>query len=172
MEDDQNPQNLRYLFLDIDGVLNGNREYQQWRKLSPRERYSEKGALLLLNRDKVKLINRITRAAGAEIILSSSWRLDPRLDTPTLLQKAGLEAPVVGKTGPELSGIEYRGQEIKAKVLEMGLEADQYFILDDDWYAGHGVLELGHQGRFFRTSDTQGLLKKNLPLITGLFLPG
>lgn len=66
----------KYLFLDIDGVLNCTKIVQDWVDAgSPEPRPDFHGDELEIMPEKIKLLKMIVEETGCEIILSSSWRV-------------------------------------------------------------------------------------------------
>lgn len=112
---------MKILFLDIDGVLNSQRSAYAFGGFpfdvdKHRNRFDEVA---------IALVRNICTAAGAQIVLSSSWRTDKDW------QRIGrsLNLPIVDRTpylhpGP-------RGVEIAAWLAEHP-EVECYAILDDD----------------------------------------
>lgn len=123
----------KYIFLDIDGVLNSVSFYKE---RSQSERYSilkEKikdeyiaSYLADIDPEKVKLLNKLTDVTGAKIVVSSSWRSYSELQTVFTL--AGIKEPIYDITSRLSGGC--RGQEIQ-QWLDKN-ECDKYVILDDD----------------------------------------
>lgn len=165
------------VFLDIDGVLATNRTYKDWRVLGcPKDKPP-------LDHELVKTTNEILIEAGAQLILSSSWRFDHNYGvggTIEQLQKAGLTAPFIGCT--PLGTCRYdphrlnmpcpRGYEIYQSIEDRGLDIKQIIILDDDPTAGMsppGKPPIG--GRWIRTPEATGMGPKhfrNLRKMLGL----
>lgn len=99
------------IFLDIDGVMNSRRNYQEYdaecTKLGPdaQEGWLSRPmgplAHLLFDKAAVECLNRVTRVTGAQVVLSSSWRRlyqrhwDQFL---ALAKRVGIEAEVIGST--------------------------------------------------------------------------
>ena len=127
----------RLLFLDVDGVLNTED--------NPRGLDA-----VLLGR-----LRGVLRATGARLVLSTMWRLHPRLKA-TLL--AGLEAAQI-PTSLVLGQTENLGRD-KTRAHEIGawLESHphaQWIAVDDiDLEAQHASLLAGH---FVHTSPSEGL---------------
>lgn len=120
-------------FLDIDGVLNSVNFFEEksqskrWNEF--KEKYENKHiAFGLANIDPkaVELLNKLTEATGAKIVVSSSWRGDSALQT--IFTLAGIKEPIYGET-PRLYS-RYRGQEIQQWLDKH--KYDKYVILDDD----------------------------------------
>lgn len=73
----------KYLFLDIDGVLNSVSWYrEEWNKnhVYPQGDFDPKC---------VELVNRIVEETGCKVVVSSSWRTESNLQS--IFDKAGLE---------------------------------------------------------------------------------
>lgn len=117
---------MKIIFLDIDGVLNN----QQC--LKKRE---------FLSMELIEHLNKIQKATGAKIILSSTWRLGltddaqvidsglhPYLDQLIQIFR-DLDIPLIGRTGR--SDDYMRGQEI-LDWLEKHQDVENYVIIDDD----------------------------------------
>lgn len=120
-------------FLDIDGVLNSVNFFEE-KSLSKRRqelkgKYENKHiAIRLASIDPkaVELLNKLTEATGAKIVVSSSWRGDSALQT--IFTLTGIKEPIYGET-PRLYSM-YRGQEIQQWLDKH--KCDKYVILDDD----------------------------------------
>lgn len=168
-----------YIFLDIDGVLNGDREYSLLRKALrqagliphkgqitdlPPENAKKEYLLALLAPEMMHRLNRLIEASGAKIILSSKWRNPDEcwgFDAEELLKEAGLRGEIIGKTPRKLS-IDSRGAEIALRIKEMALRDDQYIILDDDPDTRDARKLTGHKNRWIRTSASEGMTEKHL----------
>ena len=169
----------RYIFLDIDGVLNGDPEYSMLRKalrqeglipykgqildLPPEHRRKEY-RLALISVEMMDRLNRLIAATGAKIILSTTWRNPDEcwgFDAGDLLREAGLRGEIIGKT-PRKMSLDSRGAEIALKIQEMGLDQNQYIILDDDFYTRDARKITGHKNRWIRTSEAEGLTERHL----------
>lgn len=120
-------------FLDIDGVLNSVNFFEEksqskrWDEF--KEKYDNKHiAFGLANIDPkaVELLNKLTEATGAKIVVSSSWRGDPALQT--IFTLAGIKESIYDRTPRLSSG--HRGQEIQQWLDKH--KCDKYVILDDD----------------------------------------
>lgn len=151
------------VFLDIDGVIATDDSYNEWRAIGcPKDKPP-------LDHGLVKALDSILVEAGAEVILSSSWRLDYNFGfegTVQHLKDAGLTAPVIGCT--TLGVCRYdprkmsfscpRGYEILETIEDRGLPLDQIVILDDDYTAGRvpeGKPPLDH--RWIKTPEPTGM---------------
>lgn len=118
---------MKVIFLDIDGVLNHQKHYE-WlmttNEPTPMQRvypYSE------FNPKSCQLLNEIIKETDAQIVVSSSWRLDGLAKINKLFRFFGL--PNAIDVTPCLNTA--RGIEIDAW-LAAHPEVDKYVILDDD----------------------------------------
>lgn len=133
-------QKIKLIFLDIDGVLNCEDTF-----IKKREEYNaNKEAFLAklkdhdlredmdIDKNLVEELNKIIRATGAKIVVSSSWRIGRTVkDLQRLLKRNGCIGEVIDKTGNSSHGI--RGLEIQEwidKHKEYYIE--NFVILDDD----------------------------------------
>jgi hypothetical protein len=118
---------MKVIFLDIDGVLNHQKHYE-WlmttNEPTPMQRvypYSE------FSPESCRLLKEIIWETGAQIVVSSSWRLDGEARLNSLFKFFGL--PRIYSITPCLNT--ERGIEIGAW-LAAHPEVDGYVILDDD----------------------------------------
>lgn len=120
---------MKLIFLDIDGVLNSHDWYE--RRPSRGDRPIDE-----IDPDAAARVQRLCDETGAQIVVSSTWRLLyklPRLRE--VLGAKGLRAPLIGVT-PRLPQDE-RGAEIQLwldKVPALrGWTVESMVILDDDF---------------------------------------
>lgn len=66
-------QDIRILFLDIDGVLN-SQEYTKWCYTDDGKQYLVEGGDIFVDRNAVNLIKRLCDEYDVRIVISSSWR--------------------------------------------------------------------------------------------------
>lgn len=111
----------KVLFLDIDGVLNSHRTAIAFGGMPFRVHRDR----AMFDEVAIRLIAGIVKAAGAGIVLSSSWRLS---DSRWADIGPALGLPIFDRT-PSMLGP--RGREIGAW-LEAHPEVDTYAIVDDD----------------------------------------
>jgi len=126
-----------YIFLDIDGVLNGHKNYQEHDEAEAEANgYSipdDHVRHLQVNQE----VDLLARIAGAEVVVSSTWRLLYRnhwQDLIDLLRRRGLTATIAGAT-PNLSistHMAERGDEITAWLMKHAGEKARIVVLDDD----------------------------------------
>jgi hypothetical protein len=113
----------KILFLDIDGVLN------TWYSMT--RGYCPDRHLHYFQKSCVKELNRITKATGANIVVSSTWRKHRDwLGVIQHMHQEGVEGTIIGKTGVSDDG--YRGNEIMEWVGRKTSHCDSFVILDDD----------------------------------------
>ena len=129
----------RVIFLDIDGVLAPIRRWDRYGDLEPA---------------CVQALNEIVTAAGAEVVVSSTWRHGRTVaELQAMLAAAGFTGSVLDKTPPGPPGAE-RGDEIAAWLEEHAVAG--YVIVDD--HADMGALRerllLTHPGRGLQPTDT------------------
>lgn len=121
---------MRYVFLDIDGVLNHEEWYVNRVKSLKRDEWWED----CFDPECVKRINNILQTTQARLVVSSSWRWDKELKR--YFEKVGITTdfditptiPRKQKHGQTIWPI--RGDEVAAFLKEHPCES--YVILDDD----------------------------------------
>lgn len=109
----------KYLFLDVDGVLNSVSWYrEEWNKdhVYPQGDFDPKC---------VEIVNRIVKETGCKVVVSSSWRTEANLQS--IFDKAGLKFKIHSITPFG----DHRGCEIR-DWLTSETEPYVYAILDDD----------------------------------------
>ncbi len=123
---------MRVVFLDIDGVL---RTKQGLRRAVVRRGEPVPD---LWDDQAIRNLNKLMEKTGANIVITSTWRLGNTLESlQKLLNKKGIHGVVIGKT-PELGGITInaanrmsRGQEIEAWLKQQKGQF-RFVILDDN----------------------------------------
>ncbi len=106
---------MKILFLDVDGVLNS------------KESCTKNNELFALDPYMCLLVARICEATGAEIVLSSSWRLAD--ESREEIKKRVF--PVFIDMTDDLRGRTDRGCEVQAWI-DKHPEIEKYAILDDN----------------------------------------
>ena len=137
----------KIIFLDVDGVLNSIEFFK---------RLKDTGSwgLTEVDPDCVRRLKDVISATGAEIILSSTWRLVPEL-VKVLKENTGLE--LKGRT-PSINQ-KHRGAEIESWLGDTDNVAN-FIVLDDDEDAGIGkVYDLA--SRFIHTDVNVGFTEEN-----------
>ena len=126
----------KYLFLDVDGVLNSEAFYteisQNDRMLKiHKENPSMPGQMIYKLSNfypkAVERLNRRFRETECKLVVSSSWRFDS--DLKELFKMVGIQQEIFGITG--ISQTRYRGFEIQ-NYLDTQKDVLSYCILDDD----------------------------------------
>ena len=140
----QGEEFLKVLFLDIDGVLNSRRTATAFGNFPHN---CDPHQMKLFDRPALSLIQKLCEKTDSSVVLSSTWRNDPRW------REYGrqLRIPLIDRT-PSQSGP--RGREIQTWIDINGPK--RYAIVDDD----SDMLE--HQKPFFVQTDPQdGLLLRH-----------
>ena len=127
---------MKYLFLDIDGVLNTGK-YQDILMESGQHLFDEDGALF--DPEAIQNLEGIIEETDAKIVITSTWRLDG--DMQALWKNRDLAGEVVGVTPTVLKGkaigklkVHYghRGMEVEEWLQSDAIEPYNYAILDDE----------------------------------------
>lgn len=164
----------KWIFLDIDGVLATNKEF--WTNTKKFHKKHQWAAKLRVpypwNPDAVKVFNEILEATGAEIILSSDWKLHWSLeDLATIFKENGVNKAPVDKTDHHpvsMSILEKnRASDIEAYIKKNNfIEGKEetptcmWIVIDDlevsRWFPEH------LKDRVFLTEDSEGIKKTGL----------
>lgn len=115
---------MKVIFLDFDGVV----------VCLPQERELtfEGRSVHSLNKAAVGRLNALVRSTGADVVISSSWRLHQPIDFLTAyLGRAGFKGKVIGVTPHIAEGDMERGFEIERWLCDHP-EVKDYVVLDDD----------------------------------------
>lgn len=129
---------MRVLFVDIDGVLNTNRTPVQM----------DGSWLLMMDPEKVFLLNNLVDKHGFQVVLSSAWR--HKDDWREEMRANGLLFTFLDRTPTDFN-LMSRGEEIQAW-LDTHPEVERYAIIDDDRDMLPSQLP-----NFFKTLCTRGL---------------
>jgi hypothetical protein len=127
---------MKLIFLDIDGVLNsrGNPEIEP---------------------DKVLLLNDIVKETGAEIVITSTWRIG---QTTQSLQQTLSSLGFIGIVNGKTSELWCRGEEIYDYLVQYDHHRDmRYVVIDDLWVSGH-------ENNQVKTKTYSGLTKYHVDL--------
>ena len=127
---------MNCVFLDIDGVLNAypflylwNNRLQELTQNFPSVDEDFIYHASMFDPRAVKLLNQITVATGAKIVITSQWRRSMSLEHIAKIFKAvGIIGEVVGATPKFFSN--NRGDEIMAYINENGVT--DFVIIDDE----------------------------------------
>jgi hypothetical protein len=162
---------MRLIFLDIDGVLNHGYDPSRvpaavvsgW---GYAESPSTNAGFDYCVPSCVTALNDLTRATGASIVVSSSWREAHPLDElRAVLRRFGVEAEVVGVTPYDLEDVDgwpaTRAAEIRAYLDRCEEEVGSYVVIDDcDIFLdvnNDRVLDPEVEARTVRTATSVGL---------------
>ena len=151
-----NKNNMKIIFLDIDGVLNSEK-FSIWIHEHPE--FCENGGHFWIDPEKVEMVINLCEETGAKIVISSSWRgwsLKTTLeDFSTYRDLSKLNPYIVGVTpkffmmysNTQIS----RGNEIQ-HYLNKHQSITHYCIIDDD----NDMLQ-EQQEKFVQTDNQVGL---------------
>jgi hypothetical protein len=128
----------RVVFLDIDGVLAPIRRWDRYGDLDP---------------GCIRVLNEIVAGAGADVVVSSTWRHGKTVtELQEMLEAEGFIGCVIDKTPTGETGAD-RGDEIAAWLA--GHAVGGYVIIDDHGNMGglHAQLVLTHPARGLQPAD-------------------
>lgn len=156
---------IKYLFLDIDGVLN----HDVWFNSPSYKNNQANWQVSMFDPACVERVNRILQETGAKLVVSSSWR--DMKDLPEIFAGVGLPTefdvtpyadviypdafPITDFFSEETDIRYWRGSEIKWYLDHNAKEDYTYCILDDDCDMLDEQLEY-----FVSTSNPNGLTDK------------
>ena len=129
---------MKIIFLDVDGVLNSDR-YMASQKFNEEIRgYKDMWEVINkvphthLDPAAIKLLNTLVEQSGAEVVLSSTWRLRFTLDEMNeMLASRGAKFTIVNKTPPARRFRSYRGEEVRDYLKSLEEQPESFVILDD-----------------------------------------
>jgi hypothetical protein len=143
----------RFVFLDFDGVLNGEDFFAPRAPGSSGELWTADD----LDPSRIALLGELVRRSGARVVISSSWRHHHTLEElVAILAGHGFEGEVVGAT-PRMS-YQPRGHEIRTWLVAHGHETAPYVVLDDEDPLGDAA------SRWVRTDPRVGLQPADVEL--------
>ena len=121
----------KFIFLDIDGVLN-TANYHTWRQLLGKYISDLHGHLFAPS--PVRNLRRLIKWTNAKIVLSSSWRMDGLETMRQMWNERNMPGEIYDIT-PYVNAREYpigtRGVEIRKWLEEYGGENYKFVIIDD-----------------------------------------
>lgn len=130
----------KIIFLDIDGVLNSNRYFESEEYIAASGNLSDAQVMLIkhelhLDPEAIKLINELVDTSGAEVVISSTWKIKYDVDELNkMLGDRGATFKAVGRT-PQVqhrfSEHVPRGKEIQAYLDSLTEKPDTFVIIDD-----------------------------------------
>lgn len=154
---------MKFLFLDIDGVLNSRAFLIAADKATSPDAASHitptQRDLNMIDREAVKRVNRIVDATGAFIVISSTWRqIRTLVSLRKLLVRKGLRNWAVYSETPVLQ--KERGHEIQSWLnrRKKNVPIDSFVILDDD----DDMVHLS--SRLVRTDNETGLQDEHVEM--------
>jgi hypothetical protein len=145
-------RSVKVIFLDFDGVLNSDGFLLQARRKSVFEKDADE-----IDPSRVALLNQIVQCTGADVVVSSSWRIIMKLaDIRGLLKNHGFVGNIVGATPNIGTPNRVRGDEIQRWIVECPTTVSNFVILDDD--ADMGAL----LPNLVQTSSLDGLTENDV----------
>lgn len=161
--------NNRYLFLDIDGVLNSERTVFAYDKLihagmAKHDILLGKPTLTYFDPIAVMLLKKAQEKIGFKIVISSTWRYTlNKSDFDVIFSEYGWDTTdiIVGKTDTDGK---IRGDEIKRWLNQYAKYPYEYCILDDS----SDMLE-SQLNNFVQTTFEDGLSFDNYQKIFAIF---
>lgn len=176
------PQDIKVIFLDIDGVLNfahlsrylkesRNKDLilkhgklrNYWNKYIEKKNpdfFFSKGGPM--SRNAIRLLNELTDSTGAKIVVSSTWRKDTNPPIEETLKDAGITGEIIGIT-PSGGPMTCRGDEIyqwikdNEELVGAYYKFKKYVILDDD-----SDMLLSQANNFVNTDHWVGMTEKTV----------
>lgn len=142
--------NNKVIFLDVDGVLN-SMKFDRWLQDHHMKQYY---GYELLDQNALLNLQDIVFVTGADIVLSSSWRLSNKCCEQLRQQLLPYGLQFIDKTVS--MPYENRGEEIK-EWLSRHPEVDRFVILDDEDEFKDDLLK----NNFVETTFEEGLLEQH-----------
>ena len=124
----KNNKEQKYLFLDIDGVLNSFDDY----KMTGKEFLKKLNDIsFILSKKQIKLLNRIVKEYNPKIVLSSYWRSRYKLEEiNNMLKDNGFIGQIIGVTDEH--GEEHKQRWAQIKRYMDKHKVKNFIILDDN----------------------------------------
>ncbi len=121
----------RLVMLDIDGVCNS----AVWFEKMACDALSRRPISHMIDPECVARLNRLLDVSGAEVVISSSWRIvHPITAIDAALKEKGFTGHIIGSTPKYLGN---RGKEIQEWMTDNDRDVEQMVILDDDQDMAH-----------------------------------
>jgi hypothetical protein len=144
----------KYLFLDIDGVMNSFDDYNM-----TGEEFLKKinDISFVISKKQINLLNEIVEKYNPKIVLSSYWRKRyPIQKINKIFKKNGFKGAVIAKTDEKGEEHKDRWNQIKRFIDKNSVES--YIILDDD--------SLGNEAKnHIKTDSYIGIEKEHIDRI-------
>jgi hypothetical protein len=149
---------LKYLFLDIDGVLNS---FNYLLSLDESDRDKTRKHI---DPTAVNILNKICEEIDPYIVVSSSWRIIHTInEIQDILTSNGFKYKLMGFTPQLYFAGRQRGDEIKKYIRDNKISALDIVILDDD----SDMRDL--KNRLVKTSYYFGLEEQHIDMAIKLF---
>lgn len=144
----------KYLFLDIDGVMNSFDDY----KMTNEEFMKQLNKISFkLNPKHIKILNNVVEKYNPKIILSSYWRTRFSLEKINdLFKKEGFKGQISDITDDQGKEHDNRWNQIKRYIDKNDVK--NYIILDDEHITKNETVV----PNFVKTNSYVGLTKKSL----------
>ncbi len=114
---------MKVIFLDFDGVLN---TFEHLQKVADRSEWH-----VMIDPEKVKLLNEIVEATGAKVVFSTSWRkLHASNKLFKFLKLNGFKGNHLGMT-PDFNDNSHRGLEVAKWIRDCEVDIQSFVVLDD-----------------------------------------
>jgi hypothetical protein len=108
------------------------------------------------------VLNYILESTGAQIVISSSWRIGRTLDDlREVFNQQGIDGSRIIDVAPTSMGV--RGHEIDSWLRTTSISVESFVIIDDDSDMAH------HTGRLVRTTFEDGLTRLHADMVIRMF---
>lgn len=151
----------KFIFLDIDGVLNSE-EYFIKREKPHKKNKMDNHLIYDLDESKIHMLNEIIDRTNVTIVLSSSWRIFGLEKVNQALKFKGLKQEINFSTTKEHMD---RGQQIKRFITKHNFVKD-FIVLDDETCDIENYID---KERIFKTSWKTGLQQYHVESICDYF---
>lgn len=131
----------KIIFLDIDGVLNSNAYFATELYKQATDGMSDAHVMLVAHNNHldpyaIELVNKLVERTGAEVVMSSTWRIKYKPEEMTeMLAGRGARFKIAASTPVlygKLSERIPRGKEIAAYLKSLSEQPESFVILDDN----------------------------------------
>lgn len=162
----------KILFLDVDGVLNGDIFYlKSMAEMKKLGLPFDNSGLEAIDPVNVALLKRLLCDEDCDVVLSSTWRLVYNKPPLEIFKTLGFDmSRWIGMTPKGYPGIRFsetpnRGLEIQKWIIDNNAFDANIVILDD---VPIGMKHLSH--RLVQTNENTGLVESDLEKVRNLFL--
>lgn len=157
---------MKYIFLDFDGVLNSDKYFSSFQYKKEAEGVEDARVMLIahwmhLDPEAIGFINQLVEQSGAQVVISSTWRLRYSIDEMNkMLSDRGATFKTIAKTPrgnpKKFSQRVMREDEIQEFLDNLSEPADSFVIIDD-------MLSMGHLYKnFVKTSFRNGFREEHI----------